>query len=712
MEALLSPASLARQIEALAAGAFLADPIEILRDAVTLIRPPEKISTVECATRFRWIATPKGDGRRLWSKSLTPYNVGPMNALDDPAVQEVIIPKPGRSGGTVAFECYLFKLMRFGPMVDVGWYLKSDSEVKAYADKGFRELFSMHPEVAAKIGTGRSDDRGDHKLVAGRTVDVLPANPTKMTNRQFGLMVGDEIDTYQPRICASFLEQTRIRGRALGTNRKVGMASHPDRGWVTGIASAWVETSRGIYVMPCAECGDWASPYPTKYWPDVPRYRIGYAKAEQGTDRDVRIERAKATAGMACPHCGVLLDDAQRHAMIDLGEWLHRGQTLDAALGICGVREHSASMGFWVHGLMSKMITNAELARDLESAVINYETTRKVDKLREVTAKVFGEVFEGASQSGALDAGELHKRQKAQSAEGRGFSIGSVPDGPLFLTQAVDVAHGRFDVGLWGWDREGRSWLIDRTSIRQRMWTDGTMRDIRPAERIEDWSVLETVIDRKVPLVDDPLFGLPVAITLIDTGDGNVTWKAYEFIRRMDGRRWRDFRAVKAIKGNNSPKAPEVPANAAAIARDQTGQEVKPEIRLFSLGVHKLKEQAVERLAVDDGGPGQCHFADGISRRHLEEFFGERLIGGTWERHGDNETLDLFAYAEAGRVMLHPDRKDIRWDDPQARPVWARPVSLFPEGGDPASPAAAGPDQKTAAPAAILDRFEALNRRN
>ena len=703
MEALLTPASLGRQIEALAAGAYLADPYKPLADGLTLVLPPRRISTVECAERYRWIPSPKGDGRRLWARSLTPYNVGPMDALDDPAVQEVIMPKPARSGGTVVFENYAFKLMRFGPMTDIGWYLKSDSEVQAYADKGFRDLFALHPELRAKIGGGRSDDKRDHKLIEGRGFDLLAANPTTFTNRQFGFMVGDEIDTYQPRICASFLDQARIRGRALGSQRKVGMASHPDRGWTTGIASAWTETSRGIWVMPCAECGGWASPYPTKFWPEVPRFLLWYAKAEQGAQRDERMELARRTAAMKCPHCGSLLDDNQRHAMVDLGQWLHRGETLHAELGVCGTREPNGAMGFWVHGLMSKMIANAELARDLESALATFETTRKIARLREVTAKVFGEVFEGAAGTGVLDAAELQKRRQARGGGGEGFAMGEVPSGVLFLTQAVDLAHGAFHVGLWGWDREGRSWLIDRRVIRQR--ADGV--DVRPAERIEDWLVLEDVIDRRLPLRDDPLRGLPIAITLIDAGDGNVTWKAYEFCRRMDGRRWREFRAVRPIKGATSAKAPEVPASGTPIARDQLGREVHPVVRLFSLGVHRLKEQAVERLAVNDGGPGQCFIAEDVSRRHIEEFFGERLIAGAWERHGDNESLDLFAYAEAGRLMLQPDRRDIRWDDPALRPMWARPVPLFSGGGDLSAEADVAP----AKPTTIFDRYERLNKR-
>lgn len=709
METLLSPARLQRDIEALAAGAHLARPLDLVAAGLSLFRPPEQISTVECAEKYRRIPTPKGDATRPWSRELTPYLVGPMDALDDPAVQEVIIPKPGRTGGTVAIENYLFKLMRFGPMGDVGWFLKSDSEVKAYAGKGFRELFELHPEIGQKVGAGRSDNTLEHKLVDGRSVDLLPANPTKFTNRQWYLTVGDEIDTYTPRICASFIDQARIRGRALGSDRKVAMASHPDRGWATGIAHAWVETSRGIFVWACTECGCWSSPMPTKYWPEVKRMALTYDEAPQDAERDDAIKLAQRTAGLGCPHCGVVItEDAKRHQMIDLGQWMHRGQWLDVELGICGEREPNPAMGFWIHGTMSKMITNAEMARDLEGARQAWRKTRKVDRLREVTAKVMGEVFEGTGNAGQLDGAELKRRRDAREDADR-FAIGTVPREVLFLTQSVDVGGGRFDVGLWGWDAEGRSWLIDRMVLRERRHTDGVVRDLRPGERIEDWHVLDEHIDRHVPLADDSDKALPVALTLIDAGDGNVTWKAYEYARRMTSRRWGQFSAVRVIKGSTSATAAPLPAGGTTVAKDQNGRAVHPVIRLWVLGVHQLRELAVERLGVIDGGPGQAFFADGISQKHLDEFFGERLIAGQWVRSGDNESLDLFGYAEAARLMLEPDRKTIDWTNANRRPQWARPINLSPEGGDQAAPVSgAGVDE---APKSRLSRFDALNRR-
>lgn len=727
-------------LDALGDMAFCADAAQIALDALDLLTPPEDISTTECASQHRKIRTAEGTGHIKWSLALTPYLKGPQDALDDPNVQEVIIPKPGRTGGTVCFENYLFKLMRFGPMPDVGWYLGGPEEVKSYCDKQVTPMFDDHPEIARKVGIGRSDNNITKKKVSGRFIEYLAASNKTITGRQFAYMVGDEIDTFPKRIRASFLQQSRIRGRALGNKRKVGMTSHPDAGWEDGIASGWIDSSRGIYVWPCAECECWSSPWPTKYWPEIPRSQLFYVKLPHA-GRDERISKAMETAAMQCPHCGSLLDDEQRKAMSLIGQWMHRGQVLDIESGPIGEPDENPSMGFWIHGLMSMMVKNAELARDLEAATIHYENTRKVDQLREVIAKIFGQVFEGTGASGVIDAATLMRRSRGEVDIPPGnapetdksptiFQVGTCPGEVRFITAAVDVGAAKFDVSFRGWDLDARSWWLDRFTIRQRMWPDGILRDIRTRERIEDWDVLiDQVILRRFPIIGRPGWEMPVAAVAIDVKDGNVVWKGREFARRslLAGHYWgkkkEPWAIVRLIGGAGGPKAPELPTAPRPISKDDKGRPVEPVILEYTLGVDKLKELSIERLGVNDDGPGQCYFADGIASNYFDEYFGERKIGKEFVRNGPNESLDDFGYEEACRLMLKPDRKDIKWDQSCMRrgerwhegllPPWARPVRANIEGSDLMEDAeeTSNPTPEKAKKETLFQRLDALNRK-
>lgn len=722
-----SRVELAETYEIIAQDGFCADIGEIAQGETAHLVPPENISTVECAEKYRYFRSPKGDQKFRWSRERTPYLIGPMNALDDPNAQEVIMPKPARSGGTAAFECYEHKLMKFGPMPEMLVYLASDSEVDSYCAKNFKWLFEDHDDIRAKVGAGRSDDKIKSKVLDGRAVDVIQANEKTITGRQAAWMRIDELDSFMKKLRSSFLEQSRIRGRQLGSWRKVGITSHPDAGWEAGVGECWTLSSKGIFIMQCANCGRHASPYPTKFWPDVPRFRLVYRKMPEGAGWTLsrRIREAEESAGMRCPHCNTDLDDKQRFAMVDQASagptngWMHEGQSLDIEAGIIGEPDANPARGFWVHGLMVKAITNAELARDMEGAIAHWQSTRKIEKLRQVVAKVFGEIFEGASANGSIDSATLQRRAggtRDKEVDPLAFRVGECPAQVMFVTAAVDVGHHKFDVSFRGWDLEARSWWLDRRTVRQRRWSDGVLRDISTKERIEDWLVLiDEVVNRRFPIVGKPGWEMPVAVVTVDIGDGNVTAIGREFASRAlkAGCFWgtaeNPWSKVRLVRGAKKADAPEVADMIKDPERDDANRVVNPFVKEYSLGVHKLKELVVERLGVDDGGPGQCYFAQGIAANHFDEYFGERLVDKEWVRNGPNESLDLNAYEEAGRLMLRPDRKDLKWDG-DTRPRWARAVPVIVEGGDQRSAGKVGKaPEKPKAPRSIFDRFDDLN---
>lgn len=704
-------------LELISADGFCADIAELAYSQIHTLSPPTEISTLDYSINHRVVRTPSNDTKGKWKLSLTPYLAEPMNALDDPKVRGVVVPKPARSGGTVVAENYALKMMEFGPMGDIMWYLAGPVEVSSYADRDFKNIFEDHKGVRDKIGNGKNDDKIKLKKVAGRTVELMAMGAKTTTNRQGSFIVFDEPDSYNVKFASNFMDQGRQRQRMLGSAAKIYACSHPDIGWSGGISQAWVQSSRGIFIMACAECGDHASPYPTKHWPDIPRFKLHYSKCPERKPLGERLRKAQDTAAMLCPSCGALLDDEQRSAMIDEGSYMHEGQTLDIKAGVIGDADSNETMGFWVHVLMVKQVGLDALARDLEGALEHFERTGKTDKLKQVLVRTFGEAFEGAGEITGLSAASLRKRvnELAQAEENErpvDYRMGEVPDGVMFLTAAIDTGGKKFDVLIKGWDLQRRSWLIDRFTIRQREHSDGVMRDIRPDKVQEDWMVLESqVIDRLIPFQSDPSKAMPIAITVIDSGDGKSTWKAYEFARRMDRKRWGNWRKVRCIKGATSPNAPDLPPTPKNISRDNEGKAIEPVVTLHMLGVNKLKDDVVERLAVEDGSPGQCYFAVNTPKSAFEEFFGEFKDEGKWTRpnNAPNETLDLYGYAEAARLMLEPDRKSRNWEE-GSRPIWATPISLQPKGGD--QEAVAGeniPKPESKPKKSIIDRFNDLN---
>lgn len=697
------------ELEALASGEYLADPAELVRGALELLTPPELISTTECAAKYRLIPNPEGTGSSLWSPTLTPYINGIQDALDDQEVSLVIVPKPGRVGGTVAAENHLFKRLKFGPLADTLWYLPSDSEVDSYADRTVAKLFELHPDIQAKVGPRRSDDKRTFKRVSGRILEYLQINRRTITGRTGGYVVGDEIDAANPKLRGTFVQQAQVRGATLGSRFKGYLCSHMDAGWTSGIAAAWKESSRGIWYWPCPHCGAFSSPCPTA--PNGCRMTLDYERPK-GVDDDEMLDRVEHSAGLLCPHCGKKAADIHKPEMLLRGVWVHKGQTIARDGTVTGEPKSKKVLGFWIHGTMSPWVSWGDLARRYVAALKRFEDTKKSDRLQEVSAKVLGEVYEGAGASSkAVDPAALKSRSEAIARDER-FEVGTAPAAVKFVVAAVDVGNSRFDVLIRGFDLEGRSWVIDRFTIY-----DWNGRNIRPAERIDDWTVLESrVLNLLVPLAEDPEMALPIAGVAIDTGGGKsklsseepaVTWKAREFARRMLRKRVSGDNGyrIRLIKGFSRPGGEEI-LGGREINKDDQQRPVKPSVREFNLNVDALKAKEIERLATQEG-PGFVRFAEGLPENTFTELAGEALIDGKWERRGPNETLDLMGYTEAVRILLQPERADIKWDT--RPPAWARPIPLEEEDETSAVVpiAAAAAKQKPSA----IDRLAALNRR-
>lgn len=676
--------ALEAEITGLGAADFAQKIGDIGREALEFLKPPERISTTECAATTRYIRT-ADDGKRLWSPGLTPYICGIQDAMDDPAIPLVVVPGPARSGKTVAAENHLHKRLKFGPKTDIIWYLPGEG-VDNFVDKEVATYFELHPEISARIGKGKSDNKRTLKRVDGKFYTILAANEHTIRMRQAPFIVGDEIDGWPKKLRSNFAQQMRIRGRAYGRGFKGYACSHPDAGKSSGITPAWLASSMGEWWWPCPDCAGWSSPCPYAEW----RTKLDFTR-DKSLPRDRMLEKVKATAGLLCPHCGTLIGNEHKAAMNAAGKWVFRGQTISVDGTVAGTPDANDTAGFWIHGTMSPFVTLGELAGELVSAQVFFEDTGNADQLREVTAKSLGEPYEGPTGK-RVNARLL--AQRAAQAEDRGYQRGRVPPWVRFLTSTADTAGNGWDIAIIGWGDDWESCLIDRFKIV----ADRAGNKLSPATRQQDWGALTEVMNRSYPLARDPTLLMPVATLGVDShGVPGAAW---------NGRRWAKELALKGIpnwryrlvKGAKSDKAPEF-GLPRTIDRDDLGKPLDPPVLEFDLGVFKLKETVLERLALDAPGPGFMHFYEDCDPAVFEELLAEPLIDGKFVRSGDNETLDLWGYATAVAAMMKPDR--VNWEKP---PVWARPVNRLTE-----TPATAQPETKatTAAErrARLIDRI-------
>lgn len=225
----LSRQELAEHANLLATHSFCQSPAQIAASGVDRLLPRESISTLAYSLSHRIIRKPDGT-KTNWSKDLTPYLVPIMDAHDDPEVLEIIVPKPGRCGGTVVAENHALKRLDFGPSGDVMWYLAGPEEVRSYADRVFKPMFEDHSGVASRLGQSASDNKKTMKRVGSQTIELMVMSAKTTTNRQAAYIVFDEPDSYSKAFRSNFLEQGRQRQRMLGNDRLIYACAHPDVG--------------------------------------------------------------------------------------------------------------------------------------------------------------------------------------------------------------------------------------------------------------------------------------------------------------------------------------------------------------------------------------------------------------------------------------------------------------------------------------------------
>lgn len=263
----------------------------------------------------------------------------------------------------------------------------------------------------------------------------------------------------------------------------------------------------------------------------------------------VRWESDKPeTAYYECEHCGSCLTDAQRKVMVRSGRWV-------------ATAEFNGIASFHVTGLMSPFATLADGVREFLLSKGN------VDRMRTWTNTYLGETFEESGDR--VDDIDLMSRREDY--------VDQVPEEVTVLTAGIDVQDDRAEIEVVGWGDDYESWQIGYDIIygdpsTGKFWVE---------------------VDQHIKQVySHPLFGeMAIRLSAIDTG-GHHTKRTYEWSRNRVG-----VIPIKGVGGEGRP----------LLGRPARNNISK--IQLFPVGTHTAKDAVFRWLAIDEPGPGYCHFS-------------------------------------------------------------------------------------------------------
>lgn len=287
--------------------------------------------------------------------------------------------------------------------------------------------------------------------------------------------------------------------------------------------------------------------------------------------------------------------------------------------------------GFHLSSLYSPWVTLSELVQEFVDAA----RARNRNGMQEFVNLKLGELFEESHDT--LSQEGLHKRREYYDAE--------VPEEVLILTAGVDIQERYIAAEVVGWGKGRESWGIEYRIIPG----DPTQPEV--------WDQLDEFLlkTRYTPSG----VGLSVVCTCVDSGD--QTTDVYRYTKPRESRR------VYAIKGSGTVGRP-------FISKPTNNNRVGA--LLWTIGVNDGKSSLLTRLAVEDEGPGYCHFPRKGEAGYDGEYF-KGLLSERWSRtivngkvqagwrkiHERNEPLDCRVYATAAIEILNPDFDRLAQED-------------------------------------------------
>jgi len=510
-----------------------------------------------------------------------------MDAVSDPMIREIVVMKSAQIGWTeILGNVVGFHVDRDpAPILLVQPTLEM---AEAWSKDRLAPMIRDTPALNGRIKDARSRDSGNtmlHKLFPGGHITVAGANsPAGLASRPIRIVLCDEVDRY-PASAGSEGDPINLARKRSTTfwNRKLMMGSTPTVKGQSRIETAFEVSDKRYYMVRCPHCDEeQRMEWENVRWPkDEPR-----------------------KAYYACPHCGAVIEDKHKYAMLRSGRWL-------------ATAESDGVAGFHINELYSPWV----LFGDTAAAFLDAKRTPQT--LQTWVNTALGQVWVERGEAPSFDR-VMKLRSDYKSRE--------LPDGCLFITCGVDVQKDRLYYVVRSWGHEMASWLLEFGTV------------FGETDKPEVWQRLADVLASEYG-------GKHIRQTFIDSGFRPDA--VYAFCRAHPELR------VAPSKGRDAQSSP---VKMSRVDVTWRGQTIRHGQNLWHVDSGYFKGIIHSRIDWPQDAPGAWHLPEDISEDYAKQVIAESktvLPSGkvTWIRHDrDNHALDCDVYAAAAARMLGIDR--------------------------------------------------------
>lgn len=439
-----------------------------------ILRPQERLTVSQWADRYRRLSPEASAEPGPWNTDRVPYLREVMDTLSDPLVEQVVLMKSARVGGTEAGNNMLGYLIDRDPCPIL--VIQPTVEMaKSWSKEQLAPMLRDTPALRGRVRDPKSRESGNtiqQKTFAGGVLSILGANSgTGFRMRSIRVFFGSEVDAW-PTSAGSEGDPVELGINRTATfgNRKIYLESTPLLKGFSRIEPAFLEGDQRYFHVPCPVCGF----FQRLVWANL-RYK------------DL------AAPMYACAGCGALIPEVDKYQMVQRGRWVPSAPFHGIASFHLSALYAPFDGAAWPKLVDRWIRAQADLSR-----------------LQTFMNTVLGETWE--ERGGTISSQGLTDRREHYE---------QVPGWVEILTAAVDVQDDRLEVKVKGWGPGLESALIAYARIPG-----------DPA-KVDVWRDVDRTVFADFPRQDGAV--LKVGRFAVDTG-GHFTDEAYAYVRARRGR--------------------------------------------------------------------------------------------------------------------------------------------------------------------------------
>ncbi|WP_275629063.1 terminase gpA endonuclease subunit [Pseudomonas sp. 273] len=591
------------------------------------------MTTIEWATKYRWLSPEETARPGKYRFDVTPHLVwpgGPLEALDDPNVHEIVCRKSAQVAWTSGvLGNALGKWIDIDPSPILVLFPKADA-AKQYVAEKLEPMIEATPRLKKKVDlrSRKLQQRQDFKKFPGGFLKLVGSNsPASVKSTPVPRVAVEEPDDCNLNLRGQG-DSIKLAKERLKTFRrsKIIIGGTPTIKSLSAIDAELELSDKRLGLVTCHDCGlEHALSFENLHCPEDPDYH-----------HEVYGNKRPEATYYACPHCGSVWDDNQKNANLKHGRWVGTAEFR----GIAGYILNELYATFY--GSRFAVLMEKKLQAEHAAAQGN------IGPMIAYVNSSEGESYEYKSDAPKTD--ELEKRAEA-------YAELTAPNGVLLVTAGVDIQGDRIAACIVGWGRGEESWRLYWGELQ------GDPKDTSDGV----WRELDKLLATAIPTENG--HRLAISAVSIDSSDGNSSHAVYTYVR--DRQRF-NIMAIKGASVDNKDKEIFTKPPASVDTTQDNTKAAKYGLRVFIIGTHKAKTLIDSRLRLKGSGPGRMHWYSEIRSDYYEQLTNEVLAPHPrqptkmiWQKKAGrrNEALDCEVYAlHAARSLKTHLLRDAEWD--------------------------------------------------